>query len=75
MVFYEINVSEEPVSLGVLGFDVRHRVVAQADVRPDGESGLTSTQILGDNAVTVHAALTANRRGLAMVLPPLEGHP
>jgi hypothetical protein len=37
VVFYEINVSEEPVSLAVVGFNVRHRVVAQADVRPNGE--------------------------------------
>jgi hypothetical protein len=63
VVFYEINVSEEPVSLGILGFDVRHRVVAQADVRLDGEFGLTSMQILGDNAVTVHAALTQTAGG------------
>jgi hypothetical protein len=74
VVFCEINVSEEPVSLGILGFDLRHCVVSQADVRLDGEFGLTSTQILGDNAVTVHAALTQTA-GAGHGPPPLEGHP
>jgi hypothetical protein len=54
--FYEINISED--SLAISGFDHGHRVVSQGDVRPDGEFGLMSTQILGENAVTVRAALT-----------------
>ena len=52
MAFYELNVAEEPVSLAVLGFNVRHRVVAQADVRPNGE-----------DTVTVHAALSQSAGG------------
>ena len=32
------HISAEPVSLAVLGFDVRHGVAAQADVRPNGRS-------------------------------------
>ena len=40
VLFYEINISEEPASLAITGFDGRHRAVAQADVRPDGEFGL-----------------------------------
>ena len=38
--FYEINLSEEPAPLAITGFDHRHRVVAEADTRPDGEFGL-----------------------------------
>jgi hypothetical protein len=75
VVFYEINVSEEPVSFAVLGFDVRHCVVAQADVRPNGEFGLTSTQILGENAVTVHAALSPPAGGRAVFEGTLSEQP
>ena len=53
--FYEINISEEPASLAISGFDHGHRVVAQADVRRDGEFGLASTQILGENAAALQA--------------------
>jgi hypothetical protein len=45
VVFDEINVSEEPASLAISGFDGRHRVVASADVSPDGEFSPTSTQM------------------------------
>ena len=65
--FYEITISEEPASVAISGFDHRHRVVAQADVRPDGEFGLTSTQIVGENAVTVRAALSQTGGGLAAI--------
>ena len=54
--FYEINISEQSASLAISALDHRHRVVAEADMRPDGEFGLTSTQILGENAVTIRAA-------------------
>ena len=56
--FYEVNISEEPASLAITGFDHRHRAVAEADMRPDGAFGLISTQILGENAVTVRATLS-----------------
>jgi hypothetical protein len=73
--FYEINVSEEPASLAISGFDWRHRVVAQADVRPDGEFGLTSTQILRENAVTVRAALSATAGWLAVIEGTINEQP
>ena len=65
--FYEINLSEELASLAITGFDHRHRVVAEADMRPDGEFGLTSTQVLGENAVTVRATLSQTGGGLAAI--------
>ena len=73
--FYEINISEEPASLAISGFDHGHRVVAQADVRPDGEFGLTSTQILGENAVTVRAALSQTGGGLAAIEGTISEQP
>jgi hypothetical protein len=73
--FYEINVSEEPASLAISGFDHRHRVVAQADMRPEGEFGLTSTQILGENAVTVSAALSQTGGGLAAIAGTIGEQP
>jgi hypothetical protein len=75
VLFYEINVSEEPASLAITGFDGRHRVVAQADVRPDGEFGLTSTQILGENAVTVRAALSETAGALAVIEGTISEQP
>ena len=73
--FYEINISEEPASLAISGFDHGHRVVAQADVRPDGEFGLASTQILGENAVTVRAALSQTGGGLAAIEGTISEQP
>ena len=75
VLFYEINVSEEPASLAMSGFDGRHRVVAQADVRPDGEFGLASTQILGENAVTVRAALSQTAGGLSVIEGTISEQP
>jgi hypothetical protein len=75
VLFYEINVSEEPASLALSGFDGRHRVVAQADVRPEGEFGLASTQILGENAVSVRAALSQTAGGQAVIEGTLAGQP
>lgn len=73
--FYEINISEEPASLAISGFDHRHRVVAEADMRPDGEFGLTSTQILGENAVTVRFALSQTGGGLAAIAGTISEQP
>ena len=73
--FYEINISEEPPALAISGFDHGHRVVAQADVRPDGEFGLTSTQILGENAITVRAALSQTGGGLAAIEGTISEQP
>jgi hypothetical protein len=73
--FYEVTVSEEPASLAITGFDHRHRVVSQSDMRPDGEFGLTSTQILGENAVTVRAALTQTGGGLAAIAGTISEQP
>jgi hypothetical protein len=75
VLFYEINVSDEPASLALSGFDGRHRVVAQADVRPEGEFGLASTQILGENAVSVRAALSQTAGGQAVIEGTLAGQP
>jgi len=75
VLFYEINISEEPASLAITGFDGRHRAVAQADVRPDGEFGLTSTQILGENAVTVRAALSETAGALAVIEGTISEQP
>jgi hypothetical protein len=75
VLFYEINVAEEPASLAMTGFDGRHRVVAQADVLPDGEFGLTSTQILRENAVTVRAALSQTAGALAVIEGTIAGQP
>jgi hypothetical protein len=73
--FYEINISEEPASLAITGFDHRHRVVAEADMRPEGEFGLISTQILGENAVTVRATLSQTGGGLAAIKGTISEQP
>jgi hypothetical protein len=73
--FYEVNISEEPASLAITGFDHGHRVVAQADMRPDGDFGLTSTQILGENAVTVRVALSQTGGGLAAIAGTISEQP
>jgi len=75
VLFYEINVGDEPASLAVSGFDGRHRVVVQADVRPDGEFGLASTQILRENAVSVRVALSQTAGGLAVIEGTIAGQP
>jgi hypothetical protein len=36
--FYEINISEEPASLAITGFDHRHRVVSQPMCAPTASS-------------------------------------
>jgi hypothetical protein len=73
--FYEINISEEPASLAITGFSHGHRVVSQADMRADGEFGMTSTQILGQNAVTVRATLSQTGGGLAAIKGTISEQP
>jgi hypothetical protein len=73
--FYEINISDDPASLAITGFNHRHRVVSQADVRPDGEFGITSTQILGEHAVTVRVALSQTGGGLAAIAGMISEQP
>jgi hypothetical protein len=73
--FYEINISEEPASLAITGFSFGKRVVSQADVRADGDFGMTSTQILGENAVTVRVALSQTGGGLASIEGTISDQP
>ena len=73
--FYEVNVSEDPAGLAITGFDHRHRVVSQADVRPDGEFGLTSTLILREDAVAVRVALSQTGGGLASFAGTISDQP
>ena len=44
-------------------------------MRPDGEFGLTSTQILGENAVTVRAAMSQTGGGLAAIKGTISEQP
>ena len=44
-------------------------------MRPDGDFGLTSTQILGENAVTVHLALSQTGGGLAAIAGTISEQP
>ncbi|GAA4408710.1 hypothetical protein GCM10023168_26480 [Fodinibacter luteus] len=73
--FYEVNVSEEPAALSITGFNHSHGVVSQADVVPDGEFGVTSTLILGEDAVAVRIALSQSGGGLAAMEGTISGQP
>ncbi len=73
--FYEVNVSDEPAALDISGLDHRHRVLAHADVRADGDFALTATLTLGTDSATVRAALSQTGGGLASFAGTIGGQP
>jgi hypothetical protein len=75
VLFYEIEAADTGRSVVIAGFDGRHRVASQADVRGDGEYGVAATLILGENAVSVVAGLSQTGGGFSVVEGTIDGQP